>query len=183
MKNKSTSNLEIINACKEIFKEKGLNSLNMREVASRCNVALGSIYNYYPSKSMLLLDTIDSIWKEILHKFNFEGNRFDEKVRDLFCLIQEGSESYLDFFNVHVYILPKMEKVRGRAAMEKYFQNIKNKLLDCLNQDKEVNPVFFNEEMTKEQFVEFVFDNLINLLLRKQDNCDGLLYVIRRCIY
>ena len=67
--------------------------------------------------------------------------------------------------------------------MEKYFQNIKNKLLDCLNQDKEVNTVFFNEEMTKEQFVEFVFDNLINLLLRKQDNCDGLLYVIRRCIY
>lgn len=183
MKNKSTSNSEIINACKEIFKEKGLNSLNMREVASRCNVALGSIYNYYPSKSMLLLDTIDSIWKEILHKFNFEGNRFDEKVRDLFCLIQEGSESYPDFFNVHVYILPKMEKVRGRAAMEKYFQNIKNKLLDCLNQDKEVNLVFFNEEMTKEQFVEFVFDNLINLLLRKQDNCDGLLYVICRCIY
>ena len=89
MKNKSTSNSEIINASKEIFKEKGLNSLNMREVASRCNVALGSIYNYYPSKSMLLLDTIDSIWKEILHKFNFEGNRFDEKVRDLFYLIQK----------------------------------------------------------------------------------------------
>ena len=102
MKNKSTSNSEIINACKEIFKEKGLNSLNMREVASRCNVALGSIYNYYPSKSMLLLDTIDSIWKEILHKFNFEGNRFDEKVSDLFYLIQEGSEIYTDFFNVHV---------------------------------------------------------------------------------
>lgn len=125
MKNKSTSNSEIINACKEIFKEKGLNSLNMREVASRCNVALGSIYNYYPSKSMLLLDTIDSIWKEILHKFNFEGNRFDEKVRDLFYLIQEGSESYPDFLMYMFIFYQKWKKHEVELQWRSIFKILK----------------------------------------------------------
>ena len=62
-----TSREEILAVCREIVAEEGLSSVNMRLVASRCNIALGSVYNYFPSKSELLLATIESVWMDIFH--------------------------------------------------------------------------------------------------------------------
>ena len=54
----ATSEEAIIEACQRIVKEKGLSAVNMRSVAAECNVAVGSIYNYFPSKSDLLCAAI-----------------------------------------------------------------------------------------------------------------------------
>ena len=43
----------------------GLDSLNMRSVARACQVALGSLYNYFPSKDDLLLATVESVWRVV----------------------------------------------------------------------------------------------------------------------
>ena len=37
----------------------------MRTVASECGIALGSLYNYFSSKSELLSATIEAVWKDI----------------------------------------------------------------------------------------------------------------------
>lgn len=50
-----TSKESILVACKDIVRESGMPVLNMRNVAQRCQVAVGSIYNYFPSKEDLIL--------------------------------------------------------------------------------------------------------------------------------
>ena len=49
-----TSKEEILAASRELVLEKGIMSLSMRSVAEACGVAVGSIYNYFPSKAELL---------------------------------------------------------------------------------------------------------------------------------
>ena len=58
-----TSKEDIIAACQKIAKEQGLEAISMRSVASECGMAVGSVYNYFPSKSELLCATIENIWE------------------------------------------------------------------------------------------------------------------------
>ncbi|MCI5773282.1 MAG: TetR/AcrR family transcriptional regulator [Erysipelotrichaceae bacterium] len=183
MNKKSTSTSEIMDVCKQLVVEKGLHELNMRDVAARCNVALGSLYNYYPSKNDLLIATIGSIWQEIMEGFDREGSDFEKKVEELYSLIKNGSDRYPNFFNLHALGLSKNNKDKGRIAMDRYFGYIKNVLVYSLRNDPNINKEFFTQSMSDEMFVEFVFDNIINLLLRKFDDCTPLLYIVRKCIY
>ncbi len=61
-----TSEKDILEISKRIASEKGLQAITMRSVAKECDVAVGSIYNYYASKNDLLIATIASIWQEII---------------------------------------------------------------------------------------------------------------------
>ena len=62
-----TSKEEILKAGRMIAQEKGLDAINMRSVATACNIALGTLYNYYSNKDELVLAVIESIWKDIFH--------------------------------------------------------------------------------------------------------------------
>ena len=50
-----TSKEAIMQACRKIAAQKGLSALNMRTVAKECNIALGTLYNYYADKDELLI--------------------------------------------------------------------------------------------------------------------------------
>lgn len=42
----------ILEISKEIAYKEGLSEISMRKVASKCDIALGTIYNYYPTKTV-----------------------------------------------------------------------------------------------------------------------------------
>ena len=45
----------IVQAAGELFARKGYSDVAMEDVAARAGLAVGTIYNYFPSKSALLL--------------------------------------------------------------------------------------------------------------------------------
>ena len=55
MNHLATSKEDILAASRELIKENGWTAVSIRAVASRCSVSAGTIYNYYESKSDLLL--------------------------------------------------------------------------------------------------------------------------------
>ncbi|NLC64792.1 MAG: TetR/AcrR family transcriptional regulator, partial [Erysipelothrix sp.] len=57
----------ILSVGKEIVSQSGINALNMRNIAQRCNISVGSVYNYFPSKGDLIIATIESVWQEIIY--------------------------------------------------------------------------------------------------------------------
>ena len=60
-----TSEEEILKVSCGIVAKKGIAAVNMRTVASECGIALGSLYNYFSSKSELWSATIEAVWKDI----------------------------------------------------------------------------------------------------------------------
>jgi F0F1-type ATP synthase delta subunit len=67
--------------------------------------------------------------------------------------------------------------------MNEYFIHIKKGLLLSLQNDKNVKKNTFNEIFTKELFVDFVFSNIITLLINNQQSCYVLNEIIKRTIY
>lgn len=180
-----TSQEAILCAGKEIVLEKGLQGLNIRDVARRCGVSVGSIYNYFPTKSDLIVATIESVWKEIMHGYKVCENQhhFVDIIQSLFFNIQKSSEKYPSFFSAHSMSVATIDQEKGRESMNKYFLHMKKGLLATLNADSRVKDDAFPPTFTKEDFIDFIFSNLLTLLMKQASSCDFLLEVIRRIIY
>lgn len=180
-----TSKEAILAVCKEFVKENGLQSLNMRTVAEKCNVSVGSVYNYFPSKADLIAATIQDVWQSIfdISKFSKKMDSFPDYVSWIFEGVQIGAAEYHDFFMAHAISFDSADKGKARKIMEQYFCHMKEGLLEALQNDKNVRSEAFSEEFTRYDFVEFVFSNLLALLTKHEKSCTLLIEIIKRSIY
>jgi AcrR family transcriptional regulator len=185
MKKTLISREAILSAGKEIIIESGMLGLNMRDVAHKCGVSVGSVYNYFPSKDDLIVATIESVWTEIMHgsKGCILQYNFAESVLSFFNSVQEGCQKYPSFFSVHSMSVVNLDKNKGREVMNRYFAHIKNGLLESLNHDQGIRKDAFSNQFTKPGFVDFVFSNIITLLMKEAKSCDFLLEIVKRAIY
>lgn len=185
MKTKSISKEAILSAGKEIVAQSGINALNIRNLAQRCSISVGSVYNYFPSKGDLIIATIESVWQEILYESNIDQVTlgFTEHIEFLFRNIQKGSEKYPSFFSVHPMSLANVHKTTGREVMHQYVEHMKQSLLNALAQDPNVKEDIFTETFTQTSFVDFVFSNIITLLSNGKNDCTYLLEIVGHILY
>lgn len=57
---------QILDAAYEIATTQGLSALSIRAVATACGVAVGTVYNSYPTKSELVNDVVGRFWQRAL---------------------------------------------------------------------------------------------------------------------
>ena len=62
-----TSKEAILKASRNLVQTQGWGAVNIRTVASACGISVGSIYNYFPSKSDLMKATVESVWLSLIH--------------------------------------------------------------------------------------------------------------------
>ncbi len=48
--------------------ENGYESLNIRTIAKSCHIAVGTVYNYFPSKDMLAANVVLADWQQVAEK-------------------------------------------------------------------------------------------------------------------
>ncbi len=60
-----TSREEILRAAGEMVKVGKGDGVSMRGIARECGIAVGSIYNYFPTKNHLMIAVVVEMWKEI----------------------------------------------------------------------------------------------------------------------
>lgn len=56
-----TSKEEILKTSRELMQRQGWSAINIRSVATACGVSVGSIYNYFSSKTELIGTIVESI--------------------------------------------------------------------------------------------------------------------------
>lgn len=56
-----TSKEEVLEASRELVRSQGWSSISVRSVAAACDVSVGSIYNYFDSKTDLVAATVESV--------------------------------------------------------------------------------------------------------------------------
>ena len=180
-----TSRDAILQTCRELVSESGLSSLNMRAVARKCNVALGSLYNYFPSKSALTLAAIESVWQDIFHmEYHCEAPpSFPAYVQWIFQRVQTGMVEYPQFFTAHSISFASEEKGRAREMMEQYFVHMKRGMQEALARDPLVRENAFDETFSQSDLIDFVLSGLLSLLVGHKPSCSVLLEMIRRAIY
>ena len=98
-----TSKEEILQTSRELIQKKGWSAVSIRSVASACNVSVGSIYNYFDSKTDLVGATIESVWNEIFHTPEDDSVFQDIQscVQWIYQRMAYGNEKYPGFFTLH----------------------------------------------------------------------------------
>ncbi len=179
-----TSKEAIMQACRCIVAEKGMKALNMRLVSEKCHIALGTLYNYYADKDALVLATVESIWREIFHGVHQDatGVPFPDYVAGIFVRVAKGAEAYPGFLTDHSISIASAKRGEAKSVMEHTFAHIRAGMLEVLQSDPAVPESAFPPGFSKEDFVGFVLNYLLILLLQGQPDCNMLLEIIRRVI-
>ena len=77
---------EILAQAKKQIKERGYKNTTIRSVAAECGIAVGTVYNYFKSKDMLIASFILSDWIEC--------------VEAIQCQPKENRRAYLHFIHI-----------------------------------------------------------------------------------
>lgn len=156
---------------KELF-EKGYSSMTMRGVAEGCGIAVGTVYNYYKSKDVLVAQIMLRDWVRIMDsvKLHCESSiSIHEAFREMYSGVVEFSDTYGAVWRQY----GKDISVRHEMPMQfdwliKQLSDIlKEVLVRCHNEEDEYMPVFLSEILlntaTKK---DFKYENIARLLYR-----------------
>lgn len=176
---------EILQVCRALIRENGWGALNIRAVAGECGISVGSVYNYFRSKSDLIAAAVESVWCDIFH-FSEEQAAFQsfaECVAWVFESMRKGDEKYPGFFTWHSMGFVGEDRSNGRQLMERSWSHMKAGLYSALVSDENVREGAFDESFTPEKFVEIIFSLIISALLRRSYDCSTIQELIGRIIY
>lgn len=180
-----TSKEQILNISRELIKRKGFNSINIRTIAESCNIAIGSIYNYFNSKEELTISIIGSIWLDIFHPSNIclQCDSFTEAIDIIFKSIEKGNKEYPNFFLMHSTILFGKNKTKGISMMNNIKAHIREGLYKNLMNDKNVRKDAFNESFTADKFIDIIFSFIVSAMMKEDYDSSVIKEIIKRSIY
>ena len=61
-----TSRQELIDAAMEISRTEGVHKVNIRNIAKKCSISVGVLYNYFPTKTDLIFAVVEGFWTDVL---------------------------------------------------------------------------------------------------------------------
>ena len=175
----------IMSQCRKLVMKNGIAGVNMRSVASSCGIALGSLYNYFPSKSALIAATVESVWTDIFYglKQPEPFNSFIKAVQWVHQSLHSGSLTYPGFFTLHSLSFANQDTQSARQLMQKHFANIKRHLLDALNRDIHVRADAFDVRFTPQGLVNLSFYSVIAAVLKEEGDISTLNGLLQRALY
>lgn len=177
-----TSRDAILKKSRELIRQKGCSALNIRAVANECNVAVGSIYNYFSSKAELNEAVVESVWSEIFP----HGTTFQDTlscVAWMFERVKYGSEKYPGFFTLHSLAFMQDEKPEGRRKMWEMWQHIENSLQKVILNDPNVRKDAFSDDFSVKRLTSVIFSLLLSAMLRADYDPSATLEIIKRAVY
>lgn len=173
----------ILSAAKEIATAEGISKIAIRTVAEKCNIAIGTVYNYFPSKSELISAVIENFWEGAFTSIDWKDlskNNFYANLEKIYILLHE----YLTRFKVNwldqLSLLSTQEKHHGKQKQDEYFRKIHQRVVALIEMDRSLNTYEWNDTITKEKMAKFIFDNMFIKLRENQNDIDFLIEILKK---
>lgn len=185
--NKSvTSKEELLKAAKDIAYNEGIDKINIRNVAKRCNVSIGAIYNYFPTKADLVLSVVEDFWNYTwIQKDSYakDDEKFTVFFERYFKTLLKRLFQFENDWLAKISMLSVQEKEKGRQLEAKCFEHIKHHLFDGIEKDRFIHNDLWNDDFTKDDFVDFVFLNMMSMLRYCKKECKFFLAILEKILY
>jgi AcrR family transcriptional regulator len=91
----------ILSKAKEILYNNGYKKLSMRALSKSCDIALGTIYNYYPTKKDLVIEMMTEYWQNYINSVQEIADSQQDiynKLNDIFNELRTFIESFRQYW-------------------------------------------------------------------------------------
>ena len=119
----------ILYHAKSIIVDEGYNSLTMRYVSEKSGIAVGTIYNYFPTKKDLTIQLMEAHWYDYITAIE----EIDKREDDLFLKLNEIYNKLVSFFETFVEVWVK----NTNYGYDDDTKNRKNNFMEKLNKTLE----------------------------------------------
>lgn len=121
------SSLAILDSAYELFTSQGYAATSMRQIAEKSDLALGSIYNHFPSKEALfkaIIETHHPLYLIMPLVLDAEGEGVDEYIRNAARRLVSGLGHHPEFLNLMLTELVEFKGIHLPAVFEKIFPGV-----------------------------------------------------------
>jgi AcrR family transcriptional regulator len=139
--------IKLLQTAKEVIRTQGLQDFNIRTIAKTAGVSIGTVYNYYPAKSDLVVATMQALLTECVSVINKETSEdLYQEFKDVYFAIL----GYFHLFQGDVMndlATLAVSKEKPRASVEyQHMMILKESFARILIRHKsEINPDLFQK--------------------------------------
>jgi AcrR family transcriptional regulator len=177
-----TSKEEILEGSKKLIGEKGLNALDMRSLAQFLNVSVGTLYNYFPSKGILIESSVEAVFKDIFHESRSYDSDFLSLLDGLYKALADGEKKYPGFFSSHSYVFSPSDKSQASKMKEMSRNHLEEEMKIALEKDPKLRKDAF-KNIDEKEFIDLVFTSLLYTYLEKKREIETLKKMVSCIIY
>ncbi|KGK89505.1 TetR/AcrR family transcriptional regulator [Clostridium sp. HMP27] len=186
MKNYNRNNKDIIlSAAKDIAASQGITKMDIRSVAKQSGIAIGTVYNYFPSKGDLLVAVIEDFWEGAFSNVDWQGLAYNdfysnlEVIYDLlYVYLHKFKENWLD----QLSLLKTQEKLFGKQKQNEYFKKMYSRIITLMDMDNDLRDYPWNHIVSKERTAQFIFENMLMMLRKDEKDMKFLTIILKRIL-
>ena len=186
MNHAAASRDALLDAAERIVSDEGFEALSIRRLAAECGVAVGTVYNYFASKSELVVAVIEHFWRSMLHGAVCAPpphQRFTAYLCELYAALLDRVGRCRDGLLLRMASLSDEQRAMGLSLERRYYAHMEEGLLLALSQDEAVDPAVFSEGFTQKALCEHVLTTMLTRLKAGKDDCAFLLCLLERILY
>lgn len=181
-----TSKEELLATAKSIVFQEGIQKLNIRYLAKKSQVSVGSVYNYFSSKSDLVIGVMEEFWRIVFHDeiCKVEGNpSFPDFFEKVYEKVAKNMEDFKSVFLGPIGTMNAEDSIKAKTLMDHYIDHMHQGFLSVLEKDSEIPSSIWTEGFTQEQFISFTLSQLLNLLTEEAKDCAYFKEIMSRILY
>ncbi|WP_072499639.1 TetR/AcrR family transcriptional regulator [Olsenella phocaeensis] len=185
MPRRRTSQEQILDAACGLARNHGLDAISIRGVARACQISVGSVYNYYPSRDELVAATAEALFRDAFFA-DFCQARSQEPYLDycrrLFAGLDERLSPLGSNWLAQLHALGPGGREAGRERMDALLSHMLEGLAHVLESDPSVRREVLRGQLEPERICRLTLDAMFDALRRRSD-CQTLFALMERALY
>lgn len=180
------SKQQILDTAFALASDSGLSGLSIRDVARACNVAVGTVYNSYPTKNELVNDVVGRFWNEALADRMpraVAGDDFINFCQELAQQLSEALTKFRDDWLTEIAALDTQSLVAARKREEACFAHIRRGLVVALERDPHVVRNRLQGALAPDALCAFAWDSMLSSIKHGDPSCQTLFALLRATMY
>ncbi|AQS53241.1 hypothetical protein BW727_100848 [Jeotgalibaca dankookensis] len=186
MENNLSNHKEVIlSQAKKIAVSDGISKINIRTVAKNSGIAIGTVYNYFPSKGDLLISVVTEFWDEAfadLEGITSTSSNFFDNLENIYRVLDNYLHHFKENWLNQLVLLKADEKVMARKKEEEYFQKVHDKLILLIDRDPDLQDYPWSEVISKEKMAEFIFDHMLIILKKEKGDLTFFIALLKQIL-
>lgn len=175
----------ILETAKQLAYSEGLGCLNMRKIATQCDIALGTIYNYYPTKMDLMIAVIEDFWRNCfggMRPLIKEELDFFQQLEVFYFYLLDYLEQFERNWLEELTSLSASNKLKGKAKEAEYMEHFTKFFKHLFMAKKhEFNPEIF-ESFSDEKIIGFILAQFFAMLRKFEHDYSFFDFTIKKIL-